>query len=112
LKAGLGILGKNGLLLNEKYGSYVFVADLVTDIHPEKLDAVSAKAYEFCRGCGACLRACPTGVLRRESQECLSAITQKKGELSEEEKALMKKRDFVKFPLQNLAFYLPKAQNH
>ena len=34
IKAGLGILGKNGLLINEKYGSYVFVADVITDIPP------------------------------------------------------------------------------
>ena len=91
IKAGLGILGKNGLLINEKYGSYVFVADLVTDVSPEELNAAPVRPYEFCKGCGACLKACPTGILRGESDECLSAITQKKGELSAEEKALMKK---------------------
>ena len=91
IKMGLGALGKNGLILNEKYGSYVFVGDIITDIPPEKLGAMTAKEYKLCFGCGACLRACPTGVLRGESFECLSAITQKKGELSEEEKALMKK---------------------
>ena len=30
LSLGLGLLGENGLLINEKYGSYVFIADLVT----------------------------------------------------------------------------------
>ena len=95
LKGGLGILGKNGLLINEKYGSYVFVGDLVTDIPPEELSATPARPYEFCSGCGACLKACPTGVLRGESLECLSAITQKKGELSDFEISLMRENNTV-----------------
>ncbi len=91
LIGGLGIAGDNGLLINEKYGSYVFIGDMITDIPPEKLSADEPKAITRCRGCGACKRACPTGILRGEGQDCLSAITQKKGELSEEEKALMRK---------------------
>jgi epoxyqueuosine reductase QueG len=44
-----------------------------------------------CAHCGKCKAACPTGILRGEGADCLSAITQKKGELSEDEKALMRK---------------------
>lgn len=91
IKAGLGILGKNGLLINGKYGSYVFIADLVTDLPPEVIGSTEPLPYAFCPDCGACKRACPTGALLGESYECLSAITQRKGELSEEEKALMRK---------------------
>ena len=39
--------------------------------------------------CGACKRACPAGILRGEGEDCLSAITQKKGELSDSEISLM-----------------------
>lgn len=91
LVGGLGILGKNGLLINEKYGSYVFIADLVTDIPPEELGAIAPLPVSTCSGCGACLAACPTGILRAEGEDCLSAITQKKGELSEAEAELMRK---------------------
>ncbi len=92
LISGLGILGDNGLLINEKYGSYVFIADVVCDIEPERLQALTApQKIRECTHCGACKRACPTGVLRAESSDCLSAVTQKKGELAEWEKALMRK---------------------
>lgn len=91
ISAGLGILGENGLLINEKYGTYVFIADVVTDISPKALGAKDTpEALRFCTRCGACKKACPTGILRGEGNDCLSFITQKKGELSKEEAALMR----------------------
>lgn len=91
LISGLGIAGKNGLIINEKYGSYVFVGDLVTDIPPHLLGAEKPTPVRTCEACGACLRACPTGILRGEGDDCLSAITQKKGELTDREKDLMRR---------------------
>ncbi len=91
--SGLGALGKNGLIINKKYGSYVFIGDVVTDIPPDELGCNAPKDPVPCEGCGRCLKACPTGVLRGESTECLSAITQTKGELSCEQISLMKEYD-------------------
>ena len=95
LAAGLGMLGENGLIINEKYGTYVFIADVISDLDPEVLGAVTPLPVSKCEGCGACLRACPTGILRREGGDCLSAITQRKGELTDEEIALMRKYNTV-----------------
>ena len=90
LIAGLGIAGRNGLLISERYGSYVFIGDMITDIPAEALGAGVPAEIKKCEGCGLCLRACPTGILRCEGDSCLSEITQRKGELSETERALMR----------------------
>ena len=91
LTHGLGILGDNGLLINETYGSYIFIGDIVCDIPPELLGAREPDEIRFCHHCGACKRACPTGVLRGESDACLSAITQRKGELAPPESEMMRR---------------------
>ena len=95
LRAGLGILGDNGLIINEKYGSYVFIGDVITDLSPDALFAKPAQEVKHCLHCGRCKAACPTGILRGEGEDCLSAITQRKGSLTEGEIALMKKYNTV-----------------
>lgn len=95
LISGLGVIGDNGLLINEKYGTYIFIGDVVTDIEPELLGAILPGEIKGCTHCGACKRACPTGVLTDYSRDCLSAITQKKGDLTEEEIELMRKNNTV-----------------
>lgn len=95
LISGLGIIGDNGLLINEKYGSYIFIGDVVTDIPPECLSSTPPMEVKRCRSCGTCTAACPTGILRGEGDDCLSAITQRKGELADCEVALMKKYNTV-----------------
>lgn len=95
LIAGLGIAGQNGLILNEKYGSYVFVGDIITDISPDELGETTPVEIVGCEGCGLCKMKCPTGILRHEGTDCLSAITQRKGELSKEEVSLMKEYNTV-----------------
>ena len=95
LIAGLGIIGDNGLLINEKYGSYIFLADVITDVSPSELGVNPPVPVLRCEGCGACKKACPTGILRGEGNDCLSAVTQRKGELKDSEIALMKKYNTV-----------------
>ncbi len=91
LIAGLGIAGDNRLLINERYGSYVFIGDILTNLEPPEIDSFIPSAPRRCYGCGRCKAACPTGVLRGESADCLSDITQRKGELTDPEAALMRK---------------------
>lgn len=89
VRAGLGVIGKNGLLITEKYSSYVFLGEIITDaVLPSQEFPLTT-----CHGCGACLAACPWK--RGESEICLSALSQKKGELSEAEQALLSRYDSV-----------------
>lgn len=75
-RAGLGILGDNNLLITKKYSSFIFLGELCTDLCiPCREHPVS-----YCEHCGACAKACPMS----EIGTCLSALTQKKGELSNE----------------------------
>ncbi len=87
--AGLGVRGKNSLLITEKYGSYVFIGEIVTDL---ELD-FEEHGEKSCIKCGRCIKACPSSAIKEnifERNICLSEITQKKGVLSEEEIRLMK----------------------
>lgn len=94
-RAGLGILGDNGLIIHEKYGSFVFIGEILTDAPPDACGARAPISPPRCEGCGACRAACPTGILRGESDKCLSAITQQKAPLLEEDVALMKTANTV-----------------
>lgn len=91
IAGGLGILGDNGLIINERYGSYVFIGDVITDLAPELLGASAPQPIRRCEHCGACKRACPTGILGGEESDCLSAVTQRKGELSQAEADMIRK---------------------
>lgn len=95
LVGGLGILGDNGLIINQKYGSYVFIGDLICDISPEDLSAAVPCEILRCEGCGSCKSACPTGILSGDGEDCLSAITQRKGVLTEDECRLMREYNTV-----------------
>ena len=95
LISGLGIIGDSGLLINEKYGTYVFIGDVITDIDPLELGSIEPCEIKRCKSCGICKAKCPTGILRGESCVCLSAITQRKGELTDSEVALMRKINTV-----------------
>lgn len=86
--SGLGVLGKNRLLITEKYGSFVFLGVIATNLEMQGKATVGN-----CIGCNACVKACPNGALsgsRFDESRCLSAITQRKGDLTDEEKALMR----------------------
>lgn len=87
--AGLGVIGDNYMLINEKYGSFVFLAEILSTAEPGALGfsgKVSPPSY--CSHCGACKKACP---MVKEDMECLSAVTQKKGVLTKDEESYLRR---------------------
>lgn len=83
VRCGLGWRGKNGQLINKRYGSMTFIGEIVTDLETEQTEIPMVQ--DGCGNCRQCLDACPTGALGgggMNSEHCRSAITQKKGELT------------------------------
>lgn len=87
--AGIGVKGVNSLLITEKYGSYIFLGEIVTTLPLEAKN----KNFRRCIECGKCTKACPAGAIQNgiiDKSRCLSDITQRKGELTKAEAEMIK----------------------
>ena len=97
--AGLGVIGDHGLLITERYSSFIFIFEFLTTLSPSEMEAEGIPQRDgvirHCEHCGACAAACPGGCIGRDRSTCLSAIGQKKGELSEEEIRLFRSGKYV-----------------
>ena len=92
--AGLGVIGDHGMLITPAYSSFVFLFELLTSLTPAEMEAEGilqgSGTIRTCEHCGACARACPGGCIGGGRDRCLSAIGQKKGDLSEDEIRLLR----------------------
>lgn len=90
---GLGVKGRNGLLINEKYGSFCFIGEIVTDA----IVKYSMPEDRTCLNCGACERNCPNGALHSfkvDISKCLSDVTQRK-KITDDEALLIKEKGSI-----------------
>ena len=94
VKAGLGVKGRNSLLINEKYGSFVFIGEILTTLPME----TTCHENKGCLDCGLCEKACPGGAVcggRVNTDLCASHISQKKGVLTPQEEEILTKAHTV-----------------
>ncbi|MCK5148547.1 reductive dehalogenase [bacterium] len=61
IDAGLGELGRNGLLVTPKYGPRVRIAKVITDMPLIADKPIRFGVTEFCEACMTCAHDCPTG---------------------------------------------------
>ncbi|MBL0359354.1 MAG: tRNA epoxyqueuosine(34) reductase QueG [Chitinophagaceae bacterium] len=75
-KSGLGWIGKNGNLINNKSGSYFFIATLIADI---ELDYDNPNTRDYCGSCTRCIDSCPTEAILPnkvvDGSRCISYFT-------------------------------------
>ncbi len=92
-KCGLGVIGKNSLFIDDRYGSFVFLGSIMTDMESQN----NVHEIRHCEDCGLCKAACPNNAIKDfgiDRNLCLSGISQKKNK-SVEERELLKANNIV-----------------
>lgn len=88
--SGIGYFGINNNIITDKYGSYVFIGYILSNYEFKK----DIPLEKTCIKCGKCVKYCPGNALlgnyEMNPKRCLSYITQKKGELEEEEEKVLR----------------------
>ena len=74
-KAGIGWIGKHSNLITREFGSWVFIANVITNIEFEYNEPIP----DFCGTCRRCIDACPTNAIVKDyvvdSNKCISYLT-------------------------------------
>jgi epoxyqueuosine reductase len=77
-RAGLGWYGKNTNILTKGWGSWVFLAEIITNL-PLNQEDLDTPLKANCGNCEICLHACPTGALPApyvlDNRRCISYLT-------------------------------------
>ncbi|MCF6466115.1 tRNA epoxyqueuosine(34) reductase QueG [Clostridium sp. Cult2] len=81
-KSGIGYYGKNCSIINDEYGSFVFIGHILTDLD---IETHSNTLESQCSDCNICISYCPTGALEEPFQlnpkKCISYLTQTKDKI-------------------------------
>ncbi|HZX21779.1 MAG TPA: tRNA epoxyqueuosine(34) reductase QueG [Clostridia bacterium] len=84
-RAGIGFYGYNSAIINEDFGSWIFLGYMITNI-PFKRD--KSLKYKSCLGCNLCIEHCPTsaieGPYKFDANKCLSNVLQQKKPIQKE----------------------------
>lgn len=79
--AGLGVLGRNCLLISPQYGTMLWLSAVLTDA---ELPPDPKARFEICDGCNKCVEACPMGALddpasfgRKECRKVFAMVNKK-----------------------------------
>src|SRR5580693_1381035 len=94
--AGIGWIGKNTCIINQKMGSWMFLGVILTSLDlasgpgPDSEPALGVPAPDRCGTCTACIDACPTDAFvapyQLDSNRCIAYLTiEKRGALPEDD---------------------------
>ena len=87
-EAGIGWIGKNTCFINQRLGSWLLLAVIITSLRVEEETPLQLAA-DRCGTCTRCIDACPTGALvaprEMDATRCIAYLTiEKKGSIPEE----------------------------
>lgn len=113
VRAGLGWIGKNSLLLNKELGSFFFIGTLMLNIELDYATPVKPQ----CGGCTRCLEACPTRAIVWpkvvDARRCISYHTiENRGEIPDPIKPLLGNRVFGCDTCQDVCPWNVKVKPH
>ena len=66
VRAGLGRIGRNSLLITPEFGTRVVIILIATDIACDPVEKESCGEEMGCLGCGRCAAACPSGAMNQQ----------------------------------------------
>ncbi|MGL4521963.1 MAG: tRNA epoxyqueuosine(34) reductase QueG [Bacilli bacterium] len=83
-RAGIGWNGKNCSIMNDEFGSYMYLGELLTNVNFE----YSTPIENLCKDCTKCIDACPTDALigpgQLDAKRCIAFLTQTKTVIPEQ----------------------------
>ncbi len=78
VKSGLGWIGKNSLLINKTFGSFMLIAETLINIEMEYNQSTE---QNHCGNCTLCMDACPTEAIIKpftiDARRCISYLTKR-----------------------------------
>jgi epoxyqueuosine reductase len=82
VKSGIGWMGKHSNIINRNYGSWFFIANIITNAEFNYAEPIP----DYCGSCTACIDACPTDAIVQDyvvdSNKCISYLTiENKGDI-------------------------------
>ena len=122
--AGIGWIGKNTCIINQKLGSWLFLGVILTSLD---LEVAGLPAPDRCGSCTRCIDACPTDAFiapyQLDSNKCISYLTiEKRGSIAEDLRSGMGRHVFGcdicqdvcpwnrKAPVTKAAEFQPRAE--
>ncbi len=83
-RAGIGWSGKNCSIISPKFGSYIYLGEMITSLELEPDMPMESK----CGSCTKCMDACPTNAFvaagQLNAKKCIAYLTQTKTEIPQE----------------------------